>query len=196
VKSLFIFLFILSVPTSFSEVLKFDVSGYKRELFSYKEVCEEMGVKHLVMIEVLDPVHLDCMGKKVNVKNFCLKKVNNGNFIRGYINSKLSEVACEMGREAFVSIGCDKRDKHFCKNPIKGCEKLNRIFAHSHALNHYSFNEKDVDNVLNCYFSLPVKLKQAKVKEVAYPPFKQEPVIDDDIFEFDKVQKRFSLPQK
>lgn len=148
------------------------------------------------MVDVLDPIHLDCMGEKVSVKDFCLKKINKEQFIRGYINSKLNEVACEMGSEAFLSIGCDKRDKHYCQNPIEGCRKLNKIFAYSHTLNHHSFNEKDVDNVLNCYYSLPVKLKQAKVRELPYPPFEQEPVIDEDLFEFDKVQKIFSLPKK
>jgi hypothetical protein len=178
-----------------AEVLKFDISGYKRDLHKYEEVCKEMGIKHLLLVEPIDPLHLDCMGNRISVKKFCLKKLGGEKkerFLRGYINKKLGEVVCEMGDEALVSIGCDKRDKHFCKEPAKGCAKLKKVYAHAHEVDYHSFIKKDVDNVLNCYFSLPIHMKAAKVKEVLDPlPFEEEPIIDKDIFGFDHNPKRY-----
>jgi|GEM_PF-567465 len=188
VKGFLIFLTIFTSSLSFAEVLKFDVSGYKRELYSYKLVCEKMGLKHLLMIDVIDPSNLDCMGKKVSIKKFCLQEVGESKFLRGYINTKLSEVVCEKGNKAFLSIGCDKRDKRYCKAPMDGCMKLGKFFAHSHKLSHHSFVEKDVDNVLNCYFDFP-ELK----KPVEKWSFKEPEVIDKDIFAFDKVQKEYPI---
>lgn len=152
-------------------------------------------MKHLLLVEVLDPLHIDCMGNKVSVKDFCLKKLDDSQkekFLRGYVNSKLGEVACEMGDEALVSIGCDKRDKNFCKEPAVGCSRLKKIYAHAHEVDYHSFIKKDVDDVLNCYFSLPLHMKAAKVKEVFDPlPFEEKPIIDRDIFEFDRNPKRY-----
>lgn len=190
-----ILLFSFSSAYLNAEVLNFDVSGYNRQLFKYNDVCKEMGIKHLLIVEPLDPLHIDCMGKRVSIKKFCLKKLDQSlkqKFLRGYVNKKLNEVVCETGDEAFVSIGCDKRDKHFCKDPTKGCSQLKSIYAHAHEVDYHSFIKKDVDDVLNCYFSFPVRMRAAKVREVFAPlPFEEEPVIDKDIFKFDKVQKRY-----
>ena len=159
-----------------------------------------MGIKHLLLVEPLGPLQLDCMGNKVSIKKFCLKKLDEtkrDRFLRGYINKKLGEVVCEMGDEALVSIGCDKRDKHFCKKPAEGCAKLKGVYAHAHEVNYHSFIKKDVDNVLNCYFSLPLHMKAAKVKEVLNPlPFEEEPIIDKDIYEFDLNPKRYLQKNK
>lgn len=189
-KPFFLILFFIS-PSIFAEVLKFDITGYNRKLFSYKDVCQEMGAKHLLIIDVISPLELDCMGKRVSVKDFCLKKVNPQKFLRGYVSTKLKEVTCEMGDEALLSLACNKQDRRFCDKPQAGCEQLQKIYAFGHSLDHFSYNEKDVDDILNCYFSRPIKYKQAKVKEV-YTPFEEEDaIIDNDIFKFDKVQKDY-----
>ncbi len=149
-----------------------------------------MGVKHLLLVDVINPIELDCMGKKVSIKDFCLKKVKKDKFLRGYVNSKFKEVKCEMGDEAVLSLACNKEDRAFCKDPEKGCKKLLKAYAHSHTLNHYSYIEKDVDEVLNCFYSHPDNLKQVKL-EKEYRPYKEEElVIDKDLFKFDKVQNR------
>lgn len=190
-KPFLFLLFLISSPL-FAEVIKFDITGYDRKLYSYKEVCKEMGGKHLLIIDVISPLELDCMGKRVSVKDFCLKKVDPEKFLRGYVSTKLKEVTCEMGEEALLSLACNKQDRRFCDKPQAGCEQLQKIYAHGHSLDHFSYNEKDVDDILSCYFARPVKLKQAKVKEV-FEPFKEEdPIIDKDLFKFDKVQKDHS----
>ena len=159
-----------------------------------------MGVNHLLLVEVIDPLHVDCMGNKISVKSFCLKKLEKDQkdkFLRGYINTKLGEVVCEMGNEALVSIGCDKRDKHFCKEPAKGCSKLKNVYAYAHEVDYHSFIKKDVDNVLNCYFSLPLHMKAASIKkDQGFLPFEEEPVIDKDIFKFDHNPKSYLKKKK
>lgn len=136
-----------------AEVLKLDVSGRSDEYFSFQEACETMGHKHNLLIEHPDLLTLDCMNKKIFVKDFCLKKISTEkNLLRGYVQPKLKEVVCESGQQVILSIACDKRDKKYCKDPIKGCQELQSIYAHSLKLYHHSFLEKDVDDVLNCYF--------------------------------------------
>lgn len=138
-----------------AEVLKLDVTARDDQYHSFNDVCEFMGHKHNLIIDHDNLFTLDCMGSKVVSLDFCIKKWGAEKKItRGYIQTKLKEVVCESGEQVFISIGCDKRDKHYCKDPIKGCEELRKIYAHSLSLYHHSFIPKDVDDTLNCYFNI------------------------------------------
>lgn len=155
-----------------------------------------MGVNHALIIEVRNPLRIDCMGTVISMKDFCLKKLKEENgsrpFLRGYLNSKLGEGVCEYGTGAMVSIGCDKRDKVYCKDPLEGCEKLNKIYANGLLIDHHSFIEKDVDNVLNCYYAKPLNEPKLELSKVPLP-FQEKPVIDNDIFAFDKTHSRANV---
>jgi len=190
-KSLTFLFTLLLILTPQAEVLKYDITGYDRSLHSYKEVCEGLGHKELLLIEVVDALHLDCMGEKVSVKDFCLQNKDKakGSLLRGYVNQKLNEVTCQYGSSAFVSIACDKRDKYLCAKPKLGCERLNKVYALSHELFEYSFIEKDVDNVLNCMYQRKDISKVEKVTTKILLPYQEKEVIDRDIFAFDKVKK-------
>ncbi len=183
-----LFFYILCTPI-LGEVLKYDITGYDRTLHSYKEVCEKLGHKELLMIDYVDALHLDCMGTKISVKDFCLKDKQKKNLLRGFVNPRLKEVTCQYGTAAFVSIACDKRDKHLCSKPKQGCEKLNEIYALSHKLFEYSFVEKDVDNVLNCMYQRKDIPEIEKVTTKILLPYQEKEVIDRDIFAYDQVKK-------
>lgn len=173
---------ILTSNLSKAEVLKFDITGYDRTLHTYKEVCRKMGHKELLLVEQIDALHLDCMGHKVNVTQFCSKNKEKTNLLRGFVNAQLKEVTCQYGQSAFLSVACDKRDKHLCSSPRKGCQILNEIYALEHNLFEYSFIEKDVDDVLNCMFQKKNLPELQKVTEKILLPFQEKEVIDRDLF--------------
>jgi hypothetical protein len=194
VKPFFIvFLFYFSFPLQ-AEVLKFDIVGYQRDLYSYSEVCKKMVSEHMILVSVKDPATLDCMGTAVKIKSFCEKHGRKQDFLRGYANTKLQEVTCEYGKKAFLSLGCDKAHKHFCQIPQKGCEELKKVYADSLEIENHAFIEKDVDNVLNCYFAAKVK-EQPEIITRPVRPWEEKEVIDRDMFEFSKVQKDFKNSQ-
>lgn len=181
-----ILIFSLSSPLC-AEVLKFDITGYKRDLYTYKAVCQEMGHKNLLLVEPKNVMHMDCMGEVVNIRSFCQRVSPKETFLRGYINEKMKEVVCMHGKSAFLSIGCDKRDKVYCESPKEGCLRLNRIYAYSHQLEYHSFIEKDVDNVLNCHFQKKTTKLVKKPRFVI--PGEEPPVIEADLFSGKKVKK-------
>lgn len=183
-----IFLAILSMPT-FGEVLKYDITGYNRTFHSYKEVCTKLGHKELLLVDYVDALHLDCMGTKVSVKDFCLQENKGKNLLRGFVNPRLQEVTCQYGTAAFVSIACDKRDKYLCVKPKEGCERLNKIYALSHKLIEYSFIEKDIDNVLNCMYQRNDMPEVEQVTTKILYPYQEKEVIDRDIFSLNQVKK-------
>jgi len=182
-----IFLAFLSLP-AFAEVLKYDITGYNRTFHTYKEVCTKLGHKELLLVDYVDALHLDCMGTKISVKDFCLQENKGKNLLRGFVNRRLKEVTCQYGSAAFVSIACDKRDKHFCTKPKEGCERLNKVYALSHKLIKYSFIEKDVDNVLNCMYQRRDLAEVERVTTKILMPFEEKEVIDKDIFSLNEVK--------
>lgn len=184
-----LFFYVLTLTSLQAEVLNFKVTGYKRSLHKYTDICKAMGIEHTLLIDVKDPIRLDCMGTIVHMKDFCKTQPRKGKLLRGYLNQKLQEGVCEFGTAALVSIGCDKRDKKYCENPNQGCNKLQKIYSQELTLDYHSFIEKDVDDVLNCYYSLPVEEKKIDISKVPLP-FQEKDVIDRDIFAFDKVKKR------
>ena len=150
IKLLFVFCLISGLR---AEVLKLDITSRHEEYVPFKEACEFMCFKHNLLIEFPDLHTLDCMNNKFAVKDFCIKKFGSEyKILRGYVQPKLKEVACESGEQVMLSLACDKRDRDYCKDPKKGCEKLRETYAYSLKLYHHSFLEKDVDDVLNCYY--------------------------------------------
>lgn len=112
-----------------------------------------MGRKHNLIVTAKNTLSLDCMGTIVKIDGFCRKRFPKDNkYTRGFVNSKMKEVTCEFGSHVFVSIGCDKKDKKFCIRPQVGCRAMKKVFAKNLDVSHVSFVEKDVDNVLNCFF--------------------------------------------
>ena len=187
-----IFVLLFFSLTNNAEVLKYDITGYKRTLHTYKDVCEKFGHKELLIIDVTNPIELDCMGYKVSIKDFCQKDElppNGVSLLRGYVNQRMSEVVCEYGKSAFLSLSCDKKTGHYCKTAETGCSRLNDIYAYNHQLFEASVVEKKGQKVLSCLYERGEAKNTAEVTTKILLPFQEEEVIDKDIFAFDKVRK-------
>lgn len=149
------FIFLLSISSSLSHVLSYKVAGRVKKRFTYKEVCEDFGGKHLLLVHAVNTKSLDCMGESVDIFSFCKKKFKGkNNFLRGYINQKLDEAVCEFGESSALRISCQKSNEKWCHSPLKSCQKLREYFAFNLELSHHSQFKKERDNVLNCHYTL------------------------------------------
>lgn len=159
--ALFIFLYPLFV---FSHVIQDDVSVTDRSRFTFGSVCKKMVTHESPLIEVVSGTELDCMGKKVNVADFCYKELaHDPYYLRGSIDKKSQEVICLSGKKVLFKYLCVKgKDKELCAMPAKlACEYIRGKLARRLDIVHSSFtqNPKSIKQ-LNCYFeSLPLKEK-------------------------------------
>lgn len=144
------------------EVLKHEISGLERKTYPFKEVCKSISENHVLLTQIVSTTKLDCMGKVVDTFDFCAKKNKSlKNLIRGYTNKNLNEVICEFGKSVHLSLSCDKKHKVYCKEPEKSCKHLGGFFAKQLNFSHHSLVEKDIDNILNCYYVIDTSSKSA-----------------------------------
>lgn len=122
--------------------------------FSLKEACSKMGFKNLVIVEQVKQSAIDCMGKKLDVNDFCDKFSNQKNFTRGYIDSDARRVICEEATGVSLSVTCEKDGAHekVCISPEKSCHILKKLYARRLALIHSAFLDIFPGQV-NCYYS-------------------------------------------
>jgi hypothetical protein len=122
-----------------------------------KEACQKLNVNSLI-VERVSFNRFDCMGKKYNAKDFCLKMIQEKKivykkgkeFLRGYVGGK-KEIFCQMGSSAVLTFSCLKKEmKGLCQ--IKNlCEGLRNIYASSFSLLH---SAKEKNGKRSCYYSL------------------------------------------
>jgi hypothetical protein len=111
-----------------------------------------MKAKNAALINTTNTGELECLSQKFSIVDFCLQKNPLAKFFtRGYAVEKEKKVYCEDGQSVMVSVSCDARDLHYCLDPKKGCEQLQKIYANRLEVVHYSMLEKN----LNCYFAKP-----------------------------------------
>ncbi len=152
------FLFLISI--SYAGVIKDDVSVIDRVLFSWKAVCTKMVSFDSPLIEPVSGTEIDCMGKKVNVTDFCEKEMaQDPYFLRGYVNEASKEVVCQSGKKVIFKYQCVRlADKRICGQTAEiSCKEIRQKLARRLDIVHQSFtkNEKGIKE-LNCYFeSLP-----------------------------------------
>ncbi len=108
-----------------AKLVSFDVQNQKKELYSFKAVCDHFSFKHSPLIDKVDGDQLKCMTNTVSVKKFCLDKAGSTNtFIHGSISEKNSEVSCLNGDRVFVKYHCDTNNS-LCKQPAEqACKSL------------------------------------------------------------------------
>lgn len=147
---------------SFAEVIQDDVTTTEKNPFQFKYVCQKMVTHESPLIEVASGTELDCMGKKVDVSDFCFKEMaHDPYYIRAYIKKETKEVVCHSGKKVLFKFRCVKlQDRHLCDSDVKkSCTYIQRKLARRLDLVHSSFtkNEKGIKE-LNCYFeSLPLE---------------------------------------
>jgi hypothetical protein len=159
-----IFAILLSPILAFAHIVQDDVSIQGKFRHSFKNVCIKMGHPDSPLVEVASGSTLDCMGRKIDIVEFCDKELaQDPYFIRAYIDQDKQEVICVTGTKVLFKYQCVKlTDKALCSKEAKfSCAYIQKKLARRLDMVHSSFtsNEKGIKQ-LNCYFdSLPLKEK-------------------------------------
>jgi hypothetical protein len=142
----------LSQPL-YAAILKHETTQLKLHEHTYADFCQTMNAKNATLISDVGMGEIECFNQKFKITDFCLQKDPQAKHItRGYPLDKEKKVLCEEGKAVMVSVSCDERDLHFCLDPKKGCEQLQKIYAVRFEVVHYSMLDKN----LNCYFAKPL----------------------------------------
>jgi hypothetical protein len=155
----FIFLFFSLV--SYAHIIQDDVAVLEKSRHSLKYVCSKSGHPDSPLIEIESGTKLDCMGKKVEVGDFCDKELAaDPYYLRASIDKDKQEVVCVTGKKVLFKYLCVKlSDKALCSQEAKfACSYIKQKLARRLDLVHFSFvkNEKGIKQ-LNCFFeSLPL----------------------------------------
>jgi len=101
--------------------------------------------------QVFESYYLDCMGEKVDVREFCEKKLKARSipFLRTL--SKDQKVLCQGGKTASLSLDCVGKYKGLCRDKLKSCKKLQEVYAKGLILSFAGVSENENES-LNCYF--------------------------------------------
>ncbi len=155
---IFVFFFCSSIR---AEIIKNNATELKRISFSFNDVCKYMGHYETPIIDPWGPGVLDCMGTKINLNEFCLKKEkglelpNEKLSLTRGVNDPISKtVFCEKASSLILSYKCQKKDAtDICISAGHGCNKLNQIFAIEMEISRSSLLDQEEGKILNCYFS-------------------------------------------
>lgn len=156
-----LFIFFL-ISFTHAHVIQDDVSVTERSSFSFAHVCSKMVTHESPLIDVVSGSELDCMGKRVNVGEFCEKELAaDPYYLRGSVSKTKKEVVCVSGKKVIFKYLCVKKtDGQYCGSSAKdSCEIIKKKLAHRLDLVHSSFtqNAKGIKE-LNCFFELlPLK---------------------------------------
>ncbi|HLT22008.1 MAG TPA: hypothetical protein VKZ84_01125 [Bacteriovoracaceae bacterium] len=154
---LFISLIIILPQVSWGRVLSDDISLTSKETFTLKELCQEMVTHPTPLIEVKSITTVDCMGKKINVADFCQKKmVTDPYYLRGYARN--DRVECISGKKVIFKYACRKKDRLCTGTAEKSCHELKSKLAYRLDIVHSSFIQKESYKQLNCFYeTTPLK---------------------------------------
>lgn len=159
-----IFAFLFLPLISFAHIVQDDVAVIEKSRHSYKYVCTKSGYPDSPLIDAVSGTVLDCMGKKIEVADFCDKELAaDPYYLRAFIDKDKEEVVCVTGKKVFFKYQCVKlSDQKMCsQDPKKACEFIQKKLARRLDMVHSSFvrNEKGIKE-LNCFFeSLPLTEK-------------------------------------
>ena len=99
------YLIILFPFISFAHIVQDDVSLTEKSRFSFKTVCSEMVSHETPLIDAVSGTELDCMGKKIQVGQFCEKKMAaDPYYLRAYLDRESKEPVCVSGKKYSLSI--------------------------------------------------------------------------------------------
>lgn len=145
---------------SFAHIIQDDVSITEKSRHSFKYVCSKSGHPDSPLIEIAANTKLDCMGKKVEVGEFCDKEMAaDPYYLRAYIDRSKQEVVCVSGKKVLFKYLCVKlSDREMCSQKAEAsCKYIQKKLAKRLDMIHSSFvtNEKGIKQ-LNCFFeSIP-----------------------------------------
>lgn len=155
--------FLLSPLIVFAHIIQDDVSITEKKRHSFKYVCSKSGFSDSPLIDYVSGTKIDCMGRKVEVGDFCEKeRATDPYYIRAYVDKDKQEVVCVSGKKVLFKYLCVKvSDVSMCSSEAtKACSHVKGKLAKRLDLVHSSFvrNEKGIKQ-LNCFFeSTPSRL--------------------------------------
>jgi DNA-binding XRE family transcriptional regulator len=155
-----LFLLLLSL-SAYSHIILDDVATTDKTPFSFQTVCRKMVTHESPLIEATSGTQLDCMGKKIDVREFCNKEMaHDPYYIRAYIDKERKQIICHSGKKVLFKYLCVKlADKKLCSQDArKSCLLIREKLAKRLDLVHSSIikNEKGIKQ-LSCFFeSLPL----------------------------------------
>jgi len=137
-----------------SKVLDVWVGNQSSQHYLAKEICAHSGIRDVMLATVIDHHYVDCMGKKISTKNFCLSKKST-KFLRtiGFIEE--NKIVCHYGSQVRLTLSCTRQYRKFCQNSKKACQQLRGVYAHDLRLDHHGVgpSEGRSENLLRCHFS-------------------------------------------
>jgi hypothetical protein len=153
-----IFALIFLPLLSFAHIIQDDVAIVEKSQHSFKSVCTKMGYADSPLIDIVSGTRLDCMGKKIEVGDFCDKELAaDPYYIRSYIDKKTNEVVCVSGKKVLFKYLCVKLgDQALCVGDArKSCDFIQSNLAKRLDMVHSSIvkNEKGIKQ-LNCFFRI------------------------------------------
>ncbi len=148
------------ISFSHAGVTRDDVTVTDKITFSWKFVCTKMVTHEAPLIELVSGTEIDCMGKKVNVSDFCEREMaHDPYFLRGFVKEETKEVVCQSGKKVIFKYQCVRlADKRLCGQSAEAsCKEIRHKLARRLDIVHQSFTKNDKGiKELNCYFeSLP-----------------------------------------
>lgn len=131
------------------------ISDIKKIHYSFIEVCKQSVTHETPLIEYVSPKEIDCMGKKIQVMNFCDKAhAADPYFLRGIADEETKQISCVSGKRLIFKYLCAKSsDKVFCDTASIGCLQVRDQLARRLNIVRATITKNTKgQKELNCYF--------------------------------------------
>ncbi len=154
-----LYLIFLQALFSFAHIVQDDVTIVNKFPHKFYEVCKQSGYPDSPLIDVVSGTEIDCMGRKVDVSEFCDKSLAaDPYYLRAFIDKMKNEVVCITGKKVIFRYQCVKlSDRAICsKNARDSCTDVHKRLARRLELIHASYIRTDKGiKQLDCFFELP-----------------------------------------
>lgn len=140
---------------SLAGVVLDQISDIKKINYTFSEVCKKSVSHETPLIEFVSPKEIDCMGKKIQVLNFCDNELaTDPYFLRGIADEATKQVTCVSGKRLIFKYACAKKsDSVFCDVASLGClEVRNQLATRLYAIRATITKNEKGQKELNCYF--------------------------------------------
>lgn len=135
-------------------LLRHEIFNAQKKIYSFKEVCESIGLRSLPLMVPEGVSKLDCMGTKVVLSQFCQNQFKASSQLnsltRGYVE-KSEKVVCEFAEYVNLKYRCDDKSNSLikCRDDKKECLQMGTLFAQKLQLEYSSLIGQ---RELNCRF--------------------------------------------
>lgn len=147
------------------KIVKDDLFLQSEKTFTFEKVCKDLLQRESPLIDAASIGKLDCMGKTVEVIDFCKKEFpEEPGLARGLVDLESKKVKCQIASRVIMSYQCAGGDG-LCADKDIGCYLLKERFAANLKISHASILQGKDSSKLNCYFS------SSKGDEVLKPRF-------------------------